>query len=194
MRMFDLAGFGKNVCKVYVITHSRTLEFEAHSTAFAKEWIEACEFLIQFQVAFKQQRELLVASDPQHESKVSLTKQECSKLLIEGDMFKKWPGRKKLQSQTFTVRRVWASSNLDRLFWGEPNTTKVKGYIPMADIVNIEEDDQDDLKFTVFCTGRSLDLEARAAWVRNAFVRAFRFFIEYNKVHPLPRVDVMAAP
>jgi hypothetical protein len=51
-------------------------------------------------------------------------------------------------------------------------------------MVQVLEDETDKLKFTIFSKDRSLDLEAKSAWVRDKWVKALRFWIEYNKTQP----------
>jgi hypothetical protein len=60
----------------------------------------------------------------------------------------------------------------------------VKGSILLQDMVQVLEDDNDKLKFTIFSKARSLDLEAKSAWVRDKWVKALRFWIEFNKTQP----------
>ena len=63
-------------------------------------------------------------------------------------------------------------------------TNKVKGYLPLEDVVQVfeEPDDSDDLKFSIVCVGKALDLESRTPEIRSAWIRALRFFVAERKL------------
>jgi hypothetical protein len=108
--------------------------------------------------------------------------EDYTKLLGEGDVFKKWPSKNKaIQKGSFTTRKLWASPNVDRLQWGDILTKKIMGFLLMQDVVYIHEDPIDKVKFTIFAQKRSLDLEAKSVWIREKWVRALRFFAEFKK-------------
>jgi len=152
----------------------------------------------------EKERKELQSSKPDFQKKLNEAKAESTKVLVEGDMFKKWPGGRKFEEnqgmlsgalqklrkgQGFTVRKVFAAPDLSQLNWSDHQTGKTKGYIALGDVVCVDEDetDKDKLRFTVFSKGRALDLEAKSVAAREKFVRALRFFIEYHKTNPPPR-------
>lgn len=81
----------------------------------AKEWIEAFEFLIQLHKAYEEKKKEM-SSKAGFKDKLELARSESTKLLTEGDIFKKWPGKKIVQKGAFTVRKIWASPNVDKLY------------------------------------------------------------------------------
>jgi hypothetical protein len=104
--------------------------------------------------------------------------------LTEGDVIKKWPGRKGLQKGSFTIRRIWADAKLQKICWGEiGQANKVKGFLELGQTVSIEEDedDKEGLKFTIVAEERSLDLEAKSSFTRDRWVRALRYLINDKK-------------
>jgi len=177
-------GFGKNKCRIYLVTHARTLELECKSAEMAKEWMSAFEFLVQSQVFEKEKRKDLLKLDTL-KKELDSCRAEHLKLLTEGDVFKKWPSRKMIQKGSFTIRRIWCGPKLDKVCWGDIGTNKVKGFIQMEDVVQVIEDfgDPEALKFTVVAVARSLDLEAKSSYTRQRWVRAIRYFINERKIH-----------
>jgi len=175
-------GFGKNRNRFYIVSSTRTLELEAKTPGMAKEWVIAFQFLIQSHVA-EDERKQEIANTSGFRDAVNKSRTEHTALLVAGDVFKKWPGKKKIQKGSFTVRKIWADTNLKNLNWGEINNTKdnkAKGFLVLDDMIQVQEDPKEELKFTVYAKGRSLDLEAKSPWVREKWVRALRFFIEFK--------------
>jgi len=154
-------GFGKNRNRFYIVSSTRTLELEAKTPGMAKEWVIAFQFLIQSHVA-EDERKQEIANSTGFRDAVNKSRTEHTALLVAGDVFKKWPGKKKIQKGSFTVRKIWADANLAKLNWGEINNAKVRGYLVLDDMVQVQEDPKDELKFTVYAKDRSLDLEAKS--------------------------------
>jgi len=176
-------GFGRNKCRLYLVTSSRTLELEAKSVENAREWLEAFEFLIKSQTLEREKRtEILKAEGVSKELEIS--RQDHVRLLTEGDVFKKWPGKKMLQKGSFAIRRIWCDAKLDKIYWGDVANSKVRGFIQMEDIIHVVEDltDPEGLRFTLVAVERSLELEATTTFTRSRWVRAFRYFINDRKL------------
>ncbi len=101
-------------------------------------------------------------------------------------MFKKWQGRKQ-NAGSATVRKLWIerSKKEEKICWGDVGTNKIKGYLPLEDVVEVFEepdDTEDNLKFTIVCVGKALDLEARTTEIRAKWIRALRFFVAERKL------------
>jgi len=179
-------GYGKVKCRIFLVTATRTLELEAKSTENAKEWVMAFEFLIQTQ---KQERDkkLEMLKVDGFAKELQSFRADHQPLLTDGEVFKKWPGRKMIQKGSFTIRRIWCDNKLDKLCWGDIDSSKVKGFIQMEDILQIIEDstDSEGLKFTLLAVDRSLDLEAKSTFTRQRWVRAFRYMINERKLQHL---------
>ena len=173
-------GFGKNKCRLYVVSPGRTLELEAKDGDIAKQWKDLFEMLHASSIAELNAKKKLYLRAGMSNWVNQLCEQN-SKLLNEGDVFKKWPSKVGVQKGSETTRKIWSSSNVDRLQWGDIQTQKVMGFLLMNDVIYVQEDAQDKLKFTITAQKRSLDLEAKSQWVREKWVRALRFFVEFKK-------------
>lgn len=88
--------------------------------------------------------------NPAFSVRLKSSNDEYTHLLVTGDMFKKWPAKKKIQKGSFTTRLIWSSDAVDRLQWGEPATKSVMGFLLMQEVVHVQEDPTDKLKFTIF--------------------------------------------
>jgi len=176
-------GFGKSKCHFFLVTQHRTLELEAKTQETAAEWVKAFDFLILSQTNERKKRAeldkisgLLTAIDSY--------KDIHHQLLKTGDVFKKWPRRKKIQKGTFQLRKIWADDKLTAIHWGELNSAKSKGDVKLDTAVSVEEDesDKEQLKFSLITEGRSLDLEAKSPGTRDQWVRALRYIIHQHKL------------
>jgi len=176
-------GFGKSKSHFFLVTQHRTLELEAKTPETAVEWVKAFDFLILSQTNERKKRAeldkisgLLTALDSY--------KDIHHQLLKTGDVFKKWPGRKKIQKGTFQLRKIWADDKLTAIHWCELNSTKSKGDVKLDTAVSVEEDesDKEQLKFSLITEGRSLDLEAKSPGTRDQWVRALRYIIHQHKL------------
>jgi len=168
--------------KIILITPKRTLELEAKSSDHAATWIEAFNFLIRSQQCERQARSELEETEG-FKNELTKCRHEHKKILVEGDVFKKWPSRKSVQTGSETIRRLWCDENLQKLFWTQLTTGVQKGFIDLEQIVHVIENTKDplDLKFTIIGVKRSLDLEAKSSTTRQHWVRALRFFIYERK-------------
>jgi len=177
-------GFGKNKSRIYVVAANRTLELEAKDTKIAKEWKAALENLMKSSKYEESKKKELLNSEEWKENKTKW-EQEHTQLLVIGDVFKKWPGKKKLQKGKFTCRKIWSTPKLDRLSWGDiaQQGVKIKGFLSMDEIVQVQEDASDKLKFAIQCKERTLDLEGKSVWVREKWVRALRFYLAFRQKH-----------
>jgi len=177
-------GFGKNKCHFFVVTQSRTLELEAKTPEMATEWVKAFDFLVLSQTNERKKRAEL-DKVPGLLSAIESYKDFHHNLLKNGDVFKKWPGRKKIQKGSFQLRKIWADDKLTAIHWGELNSTKSKGEVKLDTAVSVEEDDSDKeqvgCKFSLITEGRSLDLEAKSSGTRDQWVRALRYVIHHFK-------------
>lgn len=175
-------GFGKNQCRLYIVSPSRTLELEAKDATTAKEWKALLEFLIQSNSAELGQKKYLYSLPGMNEAIITALK-SYTILLNSGEIFKKWPASHKLQKGSYTNRKVWISNSMDRLQWGDIVTNKVMGFLLMEDIVYIAESDDplQKLKFTIQAQKRALDLEAKSVFIKEKWVRALRFFLEFKQ-------------
>lgn len=173
-------GFGKNKCRLYIVSEGRTLEIEGKEVGMVNEWKQLIDLLLVLYRHESVARELML-KDEAVKHKIAILEQEYCKLLVQGDVFTKWPGKKKIQKGGSTSRRLWASDNLDRLQWGEIENNKVKGFLLMSDVVYVQQEPEDHVKFTVWALKRSLDLEAKSVWVREKWMRALNFFVEMKK-------------
>ena len=173
-------GYGKHKCRLSIVSPNRTLELEAKDATTAKEWKSLFEFLMGSNCAELEQKNKLYNKIGMSDI-LAEAAQEYTKMLSDGDVFKKWPSKKTIQKGGLQQRRIWTSPNVDRLQWGHPVTKEVKGELLMQDVCYIQEDATDKLKFTIFAQKRSLDLEAKSVWVREKWVRALRFFTDFKK-------------
>lgn len=138
-------GFGKNKCRLYIVSPSRTLELEARDLTHAKEWKQLLDFLIQSNMAELDQKRK-VCDTPLFTSTLNKLTDDYTKLLREGkfhtfnmlkfisiniffslfvflylyllnigEIFRKWPGKKAIQTGMYTTRLLWTSDNLDRV-------------------------------------------------------------------------------
>ena len=103
-----------------------------------------------------------------------------------GDLFikhHKWTAPK--------LRCVWASEDLDKIFWGDPNAqSSHKGYILARDIKEVKDgilrgrklDDpsRSECAFTVVSKDRTLELEAQTRETKERWTSYFRSLIEHT--------------
>jgi len=175
-------GFGKNKNRIYVVSKIRTLELEAKDTKMAKDWKSAFEVLMK-SCRLEQNKKNELQSAPEWKESIKVWTDEHANLLVAGDIFKKWPGKKKLQKGKFTCRKICCTPKLDKISWGDMGTSKVKGFLNFDEVVHVQEDPADKLKFAVIAKGRTLDLEAKSVWVREKWIRALRWFIFFRSTH-----------
>ena len=86
-------GFMKNKNRLYIVSPERTLELEAKDGVQAKEWKEMLEFLIQLNMSELEAKRTLQTSGTSGQSfqaKFNKAKQEYTKLISTGSVFKKW--------------------------------------------------------------------------------------------------------
>jgi len=176
-------GMGKSKSHFFVVTQHRTLELEAKSPEMAEQWVKAFDFLILSQTNERKKRSELDKITGLL-SAIDSYKDIHYQLLKTGDVFKKWPGRKKIQKGSFQLRKIWADDKLTAIHWGELNSNKSKGDVKLETAVSVEEDDSDkeQLKFSLITEGRSLDLEAKSPGTRDQWVRALRYCIHQHKL------------
>jgi hypothetical protein len=176
-------GFGKSKCHFFLVTQQRTLELEAKSPEIAAEWVKAFDFLILSQTFEKKKRSELDKILGLLPAIASFERVHFD-LLKNGDVFKKWPGRKKIQKGSFQIRKIWADPQVTAIHWGEVGSTKSKGDVKLDTAVSVEEDDTDkeQLRFSLITEGRSLDLEAKSTGTRDQWVRALRYIIHQHKL------------
>jgi len=183
-------GFGANRNRIYVVTKERTVELEATTTPLANKWRTGLELLMKYQkISDTKKQEILNSLD--WKSNVKNYHEEHKKMMIEGDVFKKWPTGQKTPFTLgkFTCRKLWATSNLDRLNWGETTgKDKVRGCVLLEDMIEICEEPNDKSKFTIKARGKCLDLEAKSPALREKWVRGIRFIMEtIGKKSSVPR-------
>jgi hypothetical protein len=172
-------GFGKNKFRFYVTTKDRTLELEGKSSDETNEWKNALHLLMQLN-AIKRSEVKKLLEAPAVKKVQKLTRMSHCDLLKVGDIFKKWPGKKKIMKGTFTNRKLWCPKELNKLHWGDIQTHKIKGSLGFEDLIAVVEDRESALKLTVLSKGRSLDLEAKSVLIRERFARALRFVIHFK--------------
>lgn len=159
-------------------------ELEADTDEKATAWAEAFQFLIKSWNSEAAERKAYKAN-ADFGKELDACKEEHIKLTTEGDVFKKWPGRNAAAGSA-SVRKLWIerTKREEKICWGDVGTNKVKGYLPLEDVVQVfeEPDDPDNLKFSIVCVGKALDLESRTPEIRAKWIRALRFFVAERKL------------
>ena len=111
--------------------------------------------------------------------------------LKSGDLFikhHKWTPPK--------LRYVWASAELDKVFWGDPDTHKKhKGYVLSKDILEVtdgilkgkklNEEQRYKCAFTLVCRDRTLELESPTLEAKELWKTNFLSLIAHSKGEPL---------
>jgi len=182
----DLKAVDRKSKLVLLTIAKKVTELEADTEEKAVAWAEAFNFLIRSSAAETSERKAWLAK-PDFVKELDTAREEHIKLTTEGDVFKKWPGRKNVAPNSATVRRLWIErkNKEEKICWGDVGTNKIKGYLPLEDVVQLfeEPDDPiDQLKFSIVCVGKALDLEARTTEIRNQWIRALRFFVAERKL------------
>lgn len=171
-------GFAEQRVRLFVTAPSRTLEIEARNTEMAKDWCDAIEFVIKVyhrgdELRNKQKNE------GNYQQQLQAKRQEYVELLVRGEIFKKWPHTMGLYKST-SVRRVFYDANTQQLLWGEISTNKVKGDLPLSDVVQIihDIDAENDLKFAILAMDRTLYLEAKNTHTKDKWCEALQFLVD----------------
>jgi len=168
-------GHDKNKLRIYLVSMSRTLELEAKDPTMHNEWMNAFKFLLKKQASADAEM-TAKQEDTTFAANVQKFCRHYADIWRRGDIFKKY---KKGSCQ---VRHVWFSANMDRIHWGDPESTpanrKPKGEVLLEDMVSVRSDPEHRL--TILAAGRDLELEARDDPMPKTWTDAVLFFIRYG--------------
>jgi hypothetical protein len=168
-------GYGKNKLKIFVVAKSRILELEAEDISTLNDWVRSLRFLVEYTKSDEEeeQRRMQIPELAIFHKKMMET---YKLLLVKGEVFNK------INRSTSVERTVYCTPALDRLVWKDADGVKIRGEVPLEDIVQVtSEKSKNDNKLCILSKKNVIVLEAKDSETKERFINALSFYIKHPR-------------